>query len=222
MILCDLPYGVTARNKWDAIIPFDLMWKEYERIIKDNGAIVLFSQQPFTTDLIASNRKLFRYPLVWDKVRPVGFLNANRMPLRSHEDICIFYKKLPTYNPQMRKGEMMTKGYGGSTSSNYGEAGKIERKTNDDYFPHSILTFKSVHNMQGKVHPTQKPIELCDWLIKTYTDEDETVLDNCLGSGTTAVSCINTNRNFIGIEKEWDYCEIANKRIEKTKKLKQD
>lgn len=220
-IIADLPYGTTARNKWDTIIPFEPLWEEYERIIKDNGAIVLFSQQPFTTELINSNRKMFRYPLIWNKVRPVGFLNANRMPLRSHEDICVFYKKLPTYNPQMRKGEMMTKGYGGSTSSNYGEAGKIERKTNDEYYPHSILTFKSVHNMQGKVHPTQKPVELCEWLIKTYSNEGDTILDNCMGSGTTGVACINTIRKFIGMELDDKYFEIAEKRINDTIKDKQ-
>ena len=211
MILCDLPYG-TTRNKWDSIIPFKPLWAEYERIIKERGAIVLTASQPFTTSLAMSNQKLFRYSLVWDKQRTSGSLNANRMPLRAHEDILVFYKKLPTYNPQMTRGKMMSKGGGGGTSSNYGVA-KPVRTTNDLYYPRSILKYKAPHNMQGKVHPTQKPVALMEYLIKTYTNEGETVLDNCAGSFTTAVACDNTNRNWICIEKEEEYCDIGFTRI---------
>ena len=218
MILCDLPYGVTAKNKWDIIIPFEKLWEQYLRIIKDDSAIVLFSQQPFTTDLINSNRKLFRYSLIWNKERTSGSLNANRMPLRSHEDILLFYKKLPNYNPQMTKGEMMSKGGGGGKSSNYGDAKEI-RYTNDLYYPRSILNFKACHNMTGKIHPTQKPVELLEYLINTYSNEGEIILDNCMGSGSTAIACINTNRHYIGFEngkndKTNEYwSDIANKRI---------
>lgn len=212
MILCDLPYG-TTRNKWDSIILFEPLWAEYERIIKERGAIVLTAGQPFTTSLVMSNQKLFRYSLVWDKQRTSGSLNANRMPLRAHEDILVFYKKLPTYNPQMTRGKMMSKGGGGGTSSNYGDA-KPVRTTNDLYYPRSILKYKAPHNMQGKVHPTQKPVALFEYLIKTYTNEGETVLDNCMGSGTTAIAAINTNRNFIGFELDETYYNLANKRIE--------
>jgi site-specific DNA-methyltransferase (adenine-specific) len=223
MILADLPYGSTA-CKWDTILPFDMLWEQYRRIIKDNGAIVLTASQPFTSALIMSNPKIFRYCWVWDKVNKyTGALNANRMPLKRHEDIAVFYKKLPTYNKQFRTGKpykgIQTKGHGEYTQ--YGNNNKPRIIQSDGkHNPCSILEISADNKKELGLHPTQKPVELFEYLIKTYTNEGEIVLDNCIGSGTTAVACINTNRNFIGIEKEWEYCEIANERIKKAKELK--
>ena len=215
MILCDLPYGVTARNKWDEIIPFEPLWVQYERIIKDRGMMCFTATQPFATKLINSNQKLFKYDLVWDKKLPTGFLNAKRQPLRRHELILCFYKKMPVYNPIMRKGKKRSKGgkiY--SLSDNYGLINQPkEKEIYDEYYPTSIIEIGNA-NQKEKVHPTQKPVELFEWLIKTYTNEGETVLDNCMGSGTTAIACINTNRNYIGFELDKKYFDIANKRIE--------
>ena len=210
-IIADLPYGIT-RAKWDIILDLDLLWKQYERIIKDNGAIVLFGSQPFTTTLINSNRKLFRYDLVWDKKMKVGMMNCKRMPLRQHEDIVVFYKKQPTYNPQMTKGKMRNKKIAPTKDFEvYGQITPIDN-FNDDYYPSSILEFSNA-NQKAKSHPTQKPVKLLEYLIKTYTNEGETVLDNTMGSGTTGVACINTNRNFIGMELDDKYFEIAKARI---------
>jgi len=216
MILCDLPYGTTL-NKWDSIIPLDLLWHEYERIIKDRGMICLTASEPFTSQLISSNYKLFKYDLIWDKKSTTGFLNAKRRPLRRHEQVLCFYKKLPIYNPIMEiRGKPRNKGsYNkrkGDGDSCYGKFENIE-SFNNTYYPTSILEFSNA-NQKDKLHTTQKPVALCEYLIKTYTNEGETVLDNCMGSGTTAIACINTNRNFIGIEKELKYFEIAKKRIE--------
>lgn len=221
MILCDLPYG-TTKNKWDCIIPFDKLWEQYNRVIKDNGAIVLFGNGIFTAELIISNKKMWRYNLVWDKVLPSGFLNAKKMPMRNHEDVCVFYKKLPTYNPQMWIGEechsrgntigKSQKDF--SRNTNYGDFSAVETEGNLKY-PKSILTFSKPHPSIS-IHPTQKPVELLEWLIKTYINEGETVLDNCMGSGSTAVACVNTNRKFIGIELDKDYFIIAKDRINKT------
>ena len=213
MILCDLPYGKT-RNKWDAKIPLDLLWKQYGRVIKDNGAIVLFSAEPFTTLLIASNFKMFRYDLIWAKPQGSDFLNANRKPLRSHENICVFYKKQPTYNAQKTTGKPYKAKSGATTSTNFGEFdGNFHTENTDGKrYPLTVLHFNSEHN-NGKLHPTQKPVALLEYLIKTYTNEGETVLDNCMGVGSTGVACINTGRNFIGIELDKQYFEIAEKRI---------
>ena len=218
MILCDLPYG-TTQNKDDIIIPFESLWKEYERIIKDNGCIALFGQGMFYVDLVNSNRKMFRYDLIWDKILTSGFLNAKRMPLRRHEQIAIFYKKLPTYNPQFTEGQPLhSKGksyiskehknqnYGNFHMTDDSRCGSIEK------YPTSILRFQKPHPSIAK-HRTEKSIECLEWLIKTYTDENETVLDNCMGSGTTGVACKNLNRNFIGIELDKTYFEIAKDRI---------
>lgn len=207
MILCDLPYGTTA-CKWDAIIPFSELWSEYERVIRDNGAIVLTSSQPFTTSLIASNMKLYRYSLVWEKEQGVNFLLAKKQPLKVHEDVNVFYKKQPTYNPQMTKGKPYTSGKGTSGEVT-GHVTKVQTKNEGTRYPRSVLQFKR----ETGLHPTQKPIALFEYLIKTYTNEGETVLDNCLGSGTTAVAAINTGRQFIGIEREPRYVSIANQRI---------
>ena len=211
MILCDLPYG-TTRNKWDSIIPLDKLWNEYERIIKDNGAIVLFSQMPFTIELVHSNFKLFRYEWIWKKTMSTGFLNAKKMPLKQHENIVVFYKKLPLYNPQMREGFQPYSTARGSKNTNYGKFDNTYiSSSNGDRYPVDIIEFK--HDKE-KLHPTQKPVALLEYLIKTYTNEKETVLDNCMGSGSTGVACKKLNRNFIGIELDEKYFEIAKERIE--------
>ncbi len=221
MILCDLPYG-TTRNKWDSIVPLEPLWEQYERIIKDRGMICLTASEPFTSQLISSNYKLFKYDLIWDKKSTTGFLNAKRRPLRRHEQVLCFYKKLPIYNPIMEiRGKPRNKGsYNkrkGNGDSCYGKFENIE-SFNNTYYPTSILEFSNA-NQKDKLHPTQKPVALFEYLIKTYTDEGETVLDNCIGSGTTAIACINTNRNYIGFELDKEYYDIANKRINNHKAI---
>jgi site-specific DNA-methyltransferase (adenine-specific) len=218
LILADLPYGTTA-CKWDSILPFEKLWNEYERLITDNGAIVLFGSQPFTTFLIASNIKFFRYCLIWDKIRAAGFLNANRMPLKQHEDICVFYKKQPTYNPQkyIDKPYDKTKYNGSKLDKNVlGAYTSQNLKNEGQRFPKSILTFSQNWKRQDQMHPTQKPVELLKYLIKTYTNKGMTILDNTMGSGSTGVAAKMLQRNFIGIEKELNYFEIAQKRIDNT------
>ena len=221
MILCDLPYG-TTKCKWDVIIPFDKLWEQYDRIIKDNGCIALFADGMFMANLMQSNKKMWRYNLVWDKKLTSGFLNANRMPLRSHEEICIFYKKLPTYNPQFTEGEPLH-GMGKKFSqeknknNNYGDFDSCnnpsaKREGDTKKYPKSIIKFPRPASCV-MVHPTQKPVELLEYLIKTYTNESDLVLDNCMGSGTTGVACKNLNRNFFGIEKDKKYFDIAKERI---------
>jgi len=218
-IIADLPYGIT-RAKWDSILDLDLLWEQYERIIKPNGVTVLFGSQPFTTTLINSNIKAFKYSLVWDKKMKVGMMNCKRMPLRQHEDIVVFYKKQPTYNPQMTKGKMRNKKIAPTKDFEvYGQITPIDN-FNDDYYPSSILEFSNA-NQKAKSHPTQKPVELMEYLIKTYTNEGDVVLDNTMGSGTTGVACVNTNRNFIGMELDDKYFEIAEKRINDAIKDKQ-
>ena len=215
MILCDLPYGVT-QNKWDSVIDLEKLWIQYERIIKDNGAIVLTAQDKFSAKLMISNEKIHKYNLIWDKQLTSGFLNANRMPLRVHEDILVFYKKLPIYNPQKvkgkpnhSKGKMTTE-----ENNNYGKYGKIDNKDilGDMKHPKSIISFQKPHPSKA-LHPTEKPVGLMEWLIKTFTDENELILDNCMGSGTTGVACKNLNRDFIGMELDEKYFEIASERI---------
>jgi site-specific DNA-methyltransferase (adenine-specific) len=212
MILCDLPYGIT-HNKWDTVIPFELLWEQYNRVIKDNGCIALFSAEPFTSNLISSNLKMFRYDLIWHKSHPKGHLNAKRMPLRSHENICIFYKKLPTYNPIMRKGKYRMKGGNNASDGDrcYGKSNAYQ-SYNDEYYPTSVIEISNA-NQRDKIHPNQKPVELCEWLINTYTNENELVLDNCMGSASTAIACINTGRNYLGFEMDITYFDLANKRI---------
>lgn len=221
MILCDLPYG-TTQNKWDSIIPIEELWTQYKRIIKDQGAIILFGQDKFTAMMMLSEPKLHRYNLIWNKILTSGFLNANRMPLRSHEDIMIFYKKMPKYNPQKVKGKKShPKGsMNTNINNNYGHYNRVDNtdELGEMKHPKSILDFEKPHSSVC-LHPTQKPVELCEWLIKSYSDEGETVLDNCMGSGTTAIAAINTGRNFIGFEKEEKYFEIANRRIEDRQSL---
>ena len=221
-IICDLPYGVLNKNnpnaQWDFIIPLDKLWEQYERIIKDNGAIILFGQGMFSARVMMSNPELWRYNLIWKKGnRSTGFLNANRMPLRCHEDIMVFYKQLPTYNPQFVKGAVNhSRGYitGKQTNQCYGDFDQTKRKENFSgmKFPISVIDIDKEHDNE-QFHPTQKPVDLIEWLIKTYTNEGDLVLDNCMGSGTTAIAAMNTNRNFIGFEIEKKYFDIANRRI---------
>ena len=217
MILCDLPYGYTA-CQWDSIIPLDKLWIQYERIIKDNGAIVLTSSQPFTSMLVTSNPKLFRYELIWLKTRPSNVFNANKMFMKWHENVLIFYKKLPTYNPQMRNGhsykkvhylQQREKGIYGKT----GEKDKHISKNNGLLHPKTVIEISNPNHKS--LHPTQKPLELFEYLIKTYSNKDDLILDNCIGSGTTAEACLKTNRKFIGIELEEKYVAISNTRIKK-------
>lgn len=216
MILADLPYGQTARNDWDNQIDLPELWEQYNRVIKENGAIILFANGMFTAELMMSNKKIWRYNLVWEKTQPTGFLNARRMPLRSHEDICVFYKKLPTYNPQKTTGHERKVSSASSKrnckkSLNYGEAGLSSYNSTERY-PKSVLKFaKDIQH--SALHPTQKPVALLEWLIRSYTQEGETVLDNCMGSGSTGVACLNTGRNFIGIESDKEYFETASRRI---------
>ena len=209
MILCDLPYGTTA-CKWDTIIPLDKLWEQYERIIKDNGAIVLFSKQPFTTKLIYSNLNDYKYSLVWKKDNHDNPMMAKKRILNITEDINLFYKKQCTYNPQglTRVDKITKQGRGESLSQkNSRKSEYLQEYTN---YPKNILEFK---RDLPNVHPTQKPVALLEYLIKTYTNEGDIVLDNCMGSGTTAIACINTGRNFIGFELDKHYCELAEKRI---------
>lgn len=211
MVLCDLPYGVTC-NRWDTIIPFDALWDSYHRICKTNAAIVLHCQQPFTSKLIMSNLKEFKYCWVWCKHYARGFLNAKKQPLREHEDIAVFYRKQCVYNPQMVVGKMREKGNSNKQRGCYGNY-KSVATVNDLYYPKTLLDFAGCPNGE-LVHPTQKPVALLEYLIKTYTNPGEVVLDNCMGSGSTGVACANTQRDFIGIEKDEEYFRIAKKRIE--------
>ena len=232
-IICDLPYEVLHKDnphaQWDRIIPFEPMWEQYERVIKDNGAILLFCQGMFTAKLMMSNEKLWRYNLVWDKCRVTGFLNANRMPMRCHEDIAVFYKSLPTYNPQYEKGEPNhSQGNGPHEETNqcYGKYGRnYQGRTHEEVprvastvpdgmkLPRSIITIKKEHE-STVLHPTQKPVALLQYLVRTFTNEGDTVLDNCMGSGTTAIACIKEKRHFIGFELNKEYYDKACKRIQ--------
>ena len=232
MICCDLPYGVLHRDnphaQWDNIIPFEPLWEQYERVIKENGAILLFAQGMFTAQMMMSNPKLWRYNLVWDKMRVTSFLNANRMPMRCHEDICVFYKKLPVYHPQYIDGEPNhSRGTGKHKETNrcygkykhdyqgrtYEQVPRVEATVPEGKkLPTSIIRIKKEHE-STVLHPTQKPVDLIRWLIRTYTDEGNVVLDNCCGSGTLAIAAIEEKRNFICIEKDPKYFKIAKKRI---------
>lgn len=225
-IICDLPYEVLNKSnplaKWDKLIAFKPLWEQYERIIKDNGAIILFGQGMFTAQLMMSNPQLWRYNLIWDKRRVTGFLNANRMPLRCHEDICVFYKKLPTYNPQMEdlngREPNHPQGHGAHVEKNscYGKVNRINPTYVDKKHPRSIIKIPREHD--GKqIHPTQKPVALIAYLIRTFSNEGNVVLDNCMGSGTTAIACIKEKRHFIGFELDTGYYEKACKRITEEK-----
>lgn len=212
MILCDLPYG-TTQCKWDSVIPLGLLWNNYKRIIKPNGAIVLTAAQPFTSALIMSNIEMYKYSWVWDKVRGVGHLNAKRRPMMSTEDICVFYKKQCTYNPQMRERPKPRKSKNRATQQVYGKTQDVfDGEVLDKKYPISLITFSKSAQKDFRLHPTQKPVALFEYLIKTYTNEGDTVLDNCIGSGTTMAACQNLKRSCIGIELSQEYCEIVKER----------
>ncbi len=223
MILCDLPYG-TTKCKWDVIIPFDKLWEQYNRIIKDNGAIVLFGSEPFSSYLRLSNVRIYKYDFIWLKDKPTGYLNAKKQPMLSHENVHVFYKTPPVYNPQFWESKPMnTVKYGGGNLDNtntesYGKHSRVEKKelNSKNRYPISYLKMNTVNGQsKEKVnHPTQKPVALLEYLIKTYTNEGDLVIDNTMGSGSTGVACINTSRLFIGIEKDDKYFEIAKNRIE--------
>ena len=216
-IITDPPYGTTA-CKWDSVIPFEPMWDRLNRVIKPNGAIVLFGSQPFTSALVMSNPKMFKYEWIWEKNKATGHLDSKKKPMKAHENILVFYNNQPIYNPQglvlkdsptISKGNRGKKGKG-SSGDVYGFAGKDAVQTHSGY-PRSVQ--KIGVDMKAEFHPTQKPVALMEYLIKTYTNEGETVLDNCIGSGSTGVACVNLNRSFIGIEMDDKYFEIASKRI---------
>lgn len=213
MILCDPPYG-TTQNKWDCVIPLDSLWEQYNRIIKPNGCVALFAQCPFDKVLGCSNLKMLRYEWIWNKQRPTGFLNSKKMPMKQHETVLVFYKKLPTYNPQLTKGKPYTT-KNKAPSSNYNHFNTQHETVNDGWrYPIDIQCFAP----QTGLHPTQKPVALLEYLVKTYTNEGDTVLDNCMGSGSTGVACVNTGRRFIGIELDKGYFDIATARIEEAAK----
>ena len=214
MVCADPPYAKT-QNHWDSVVPLEPMWEQLKRIIKPNGTVVLFGQNTFTFKLGLSNEKMFRYTLIWEKTKAGGFLNANRMPLQAHEDVLIFYKKLPTYNPQFEVGKPYTKkAITNGDGKNYGKFDRVGSVSVNEgkRYPRSVI--KVSNDNHGSLHPTQKPVALMEYLIKTYTNDGETVLDFTMGSGTTGCACVNLNRDFIGIEKDPEYYEIAKKRIE--------
>lgn len=224
MILCDLPYGHT-QNKWDSVIPLDLLWKEYNRIIKPNGAIVLTSSGLFTAQLMLSNPKMFKYKIIWEKSKATNFLNAKKQPLRKYEEICLFYKKQPTYNPQMTVGEPYDKGVRkDQLSGSYGDFEPVHVKSNGDRYPTDIIYFKTAESEGTVYHPTQKPVELGRYLVRTYSNPGDIILDNTCGSGSFLVSALLEGRNFIGIEKnedvklfkkeDVDYIDVSKKRLQ--------
>jgi len=219
LILCDLPYQITD-CKWDSLIPLDDLWKQYNRIIKDNGAIVLTASGLFTGVLMTSNTKMFKYKYVWEKSKSTNFMNAKKQPLRKHEDILVFYKKQPTYNPQMKEGKPYKdkrtnrKSWEGVNN----QSTKIPIDNSGTRYPSSVQKFCNVN--KNTLHPTQKPVELLEYLIKTYTNENETVLDFTMGSGSTMVACVNTKRKGIGIELDETYYKLAKKRVEEKIKEK--
>jgi len=213
MILSDLPYGATNCS-WDTIIPFEPLWSQYERIIKDNGAIVLTGAEPFSSFLRLSNLKLYKYDWVWDKVKGTGFLNAKKQPMRNHELISVFYKKQPSYHPQMTQGHKLKKSYRSINHQTavYGDMRNDNEYCSTERYPRSIQVFSS-DTQKSALHPTQKPVALFEYLIKTYTNKGEIVLDSCMGSGTTAIACQNTDRKYIGFESNREYFEKSLERI---------
>ena len=216
LILCDLPYG-TVQCSWDNVIDFNLMWEQLKRIIKSNGTVGLFGAEPFSSQLRCSNLKMFKYDWVWEKSKATGFLNSKKQPLRSHETISIFYSKQPTYNPQMVSGSAYNKGVRKEQTDNdvYGSFNQVEVKNDTGLrYPRSVQYFKTAEH-EGGFHKSQKPVTLLEYLINTYTTENETVLDFTAGSMSTAIACINTNRNGIMIEKDEHYFKIGSERVKR-------
>lgn len=212
LILCDIPYGTTACS-WDSVIDMDRLWSEYWRVAKPDAAIVLTAAQPFTSMLVASQVKHFKYEWIWQKPQGVGFLTAKHQPLKNHESVLVFYKKKPTYNPQMRTGfkpYVSGKKNAGDCYGGYKGSEDYRSKSEGDRYPVTILEFP---RDKEKLHPTQKPVALMEYMIKTYTNAGDVVLDNCMGSGTTAIAALNTGRRFVGIEQDKAYFEIASERI---------
>lgn len=215
MILCDLPYG-TTKNSWDIILPFDKMWNCINSVCKETAAILLFGNQPFTSHLVLSNEKYFRYSLVWEKNKFSDFLNAKRKPMKTNEDICVFYKKQPTYNPQYSYGEPYKRWntqVAVDRQSNYGSYKQNLSQSDGKRLPTTVLHFNRIERPQ---HPTQKPVDLLEYLIRMYSNEGDTILDFTMGSGSTGVACGRTNRNFIGVEKDEKYFQIAEERIKES------
>jgi len=212
LLLQDTPFGCT-QNEWDIKPNFAEMWFEWERVTKENGAMIFFGTQPFASELILSRAELFKYDLIWYKALGTGFLNANKMPMRNHESVLIFYRSLPTYNPQMRIGKMRDKGNNGSrTTTNYGKFKPTVSK-NDTYYPQSVMDFTNGDRTKENDHPTQKPLDLIRYLVLTYSNENDTIFDGYSGSGTTAIACIKEKRNFIGSEMNKEYFNKAQERI---------
>ena len=223
MVLCDLPYGIT-QNTWDSYIPLDRLWTQYLRVIKRGGVIALTSHGVFTAKLILSQEKLFKYKWVWEKSKPTNFLNAKKQPLRKHEDVCIFYQRQPTYHPQMKQGEAYDKGVRKNQLSGcYGDFEPVHVRSDGERYPTDIIYVKTAESEGEVLHPTQKPIELGRYLIRTYTNPGDVILDNTCGSGSFLVAAMLEGRNFIGIEKnedvalfkreEIDYIEVSEKRL---------
>lgn len=213
MVMVDLPYG-TTQCKWDSILSLEDLWKQYNRVCKKNAAMVFTAAQPFTSYLVMSNPKYFKYSWVWEKSKATGYLNAKKMPMRAHEDICVFYRKPPVYNPQMVAGAPYNKGKAHRPTDVYGEQKSVLVKNDTGLrYPRTVQYFKTAES-EGKVlHPTQKPVSLMKYLIETYTNEGQIVLDNTMGSGTTGVACAKSNRSFIGIEMDKNYFDISVNRI---------
>jgi site-specific DNA-methyltransferase (adenine-specific) len=213
LICCDLPYG-TTRCKWDTPLNLGVLWWQYRRIIKPAGAIILFSQTPFDKVLGASNLEMLKYELIWEKTSATGHLNAKKMPMKAHENVLVFYDKLPTYNPQKTSGHARKTAHKRITlnSDVYNDNTASTDYDSTDRYPRSVLVFQS-DKQKCNLHPTQKPLSLIEYIVKTYTNEGDTVLDNCMGSGTTGVACTGLNRRFIGIELERKYFDIASQRI---------
>ena len=217
MVLCDLPYG-TTQCKWDSTIPFEPLWAEYNRVCKKNAPMVFTASQPFTSQLINSNIKNFKYTWVWEKSKATGYLNAKRMPMRAHEDVCVFYRKPPVYNPRMRQGDPYNKGKAHRPTEVYGsQTATLVKNDTGLRYPRTVVYFKTAES-EGKVHhPTQKPVELFKYLIETYSNEGDIILDSCIGVGTTALAAIQSGRHYVGIELEEKYVSITNQRIKDLK-----
>lgn len=209
LVLCDLPYG-TTQNKWDSVLPLDVLWREYWRLLRPRGAVVLTAQCPFDKMLGASQLHHLKYEWIWEKAKATGHLNAKKQPMKAHENVLVFCRSRTTYNPQMIPGKRFQPSGGGSAKTNYGDFKAVRENDGSMRYPRSVQQFTHAYQ---PAHPTQKPVALMEYLIKTYTNPGDTVLDNTMGSGTTGVACANTNREFIGIEKDPEYFQIAGNRI---------